>query len=80
MPNASQIPFSGHHKLGALLPGSHFSLMDRAAARLAAWFDRTVPDGYEDETGFHLATARVMNRRVPVDDRSRTYGAAGPGA
>ena len=67
MTNPTLVPFSGHNKLSALLSGPHYTLLDKAADLLSGLFDFTVPEGYEDESGFHLTPVRAESR-VHRDD------------
>jgi hypothetical protein len=67
MTNSSLVPFSGHNKLSALLSGPHFSLADKAAHFLARTFGFTVPEGYQDDTGFHSTMERSRASRPPMD-------------
>lgn len=65
MTNNPFIPYSGQNKLSALLSGPGFSLADKAADFLAGLFDFTVPEGYEDEAGFHPVPARADASHPP---------------
>lgn len=67
MTNSPFIPYSGHNKLSALLAGPNFSLVDNAAKMLARLWDFSVPEGYEDETGFHLTPVPSSTSRPPVE-------------
>ena len=67
MTNPSLVHYSGHNKLSALLAGPDFSLMGKAADFLAGLIELTVPDGYEDEAGFHYLPARSGGSRPPMD-------------
>jgi len=67
MANPSLVHYSGHNKLSALLAGPDFSLMGKAADFLAGLVELTVPDGYEDEAGFHYLPARTGVSRPPKD-------------
>jgi len=67
MANPSLVHYSGHNKLSALLAGPDFSLMGKAADFLAGLIELTVPEGYEDEAGFHYLPARSGRSRPPMD-------------
>lgn len=42
----------------ALLNGPRFSFMNETISALNGFCDFSVPDGYEDETGFHFGSER----------------------
>jgi hypothetical protein len=67
MTTSPTIPYSGHNKLSALLVGPHFSLLDPVARLLTRQWYHWVPEGYEDETGFHLTSERSSASRPPVE-------------
>jgi hypothetical protein len=67
MTNSPFIPYSGHNKLSALLTGPHFSLLDWVAKALSDLWHLSVPEGYQDETGFHPVPVRSTASRPPVE-------------
>ena len=67
MTNPSVIQYSGHNKLSALLIGPEFSLMGKAADFLAGLLEIKVPEGYEDEAGFHYCAVRSDHSRLSKD-------------
>jgi hypothetical protein len=67
MSYASIAPFSTKTKLSAMLNVPNFSLVDRAADLLAGLFNFSVPEAYEDETGFHYVMDRSGLPRPPAD-------------
>jgi hypothetical protein len=66
MINPSFPPYAGHNKLSALLGASNFTLTGQARELLARLFDFSIPEGYEDETGFHYAPVRANRSRPPM--------------
>lgn len=49
---------TNHAAFTPLLNLSSFPLVDETFGRLAGLFDFSVPEGYQDETGFHFSPGR----------------------
>ena len=58
MPRAQPSPLDTKYPFGLLLAGAQETLMARMRRQLGDYCNRIIPEGFEDENGFHLNTPR----------------------
>lgn len=57
MPSTNSTP----SLVNSLLSGPRLSFVDEVTILAREMWDFSVPEGYEDETGFHFASARTIS-------------------
>lgn len=68
MPAAPALLSSRTNALDTLFSKPRRLFSEGVANRLEVWIDTVAPEGYEDETGFHLLPVRTTGSRAPVGE------------
>lgn len=66
MPMLNPLRHPSSKTLSGLFTGLRTSFLDESVDLLDGMFELSVPDGYEDEAGFHLVTTQTNGNRHAV--------------